>query len=291
MRNDFEPSLGNCASRPSRDGRTILTCSVDAAFSQARFLIAVATLLATSLCGGCANNPHDPDPCKSVNRFFYNVNEGVDRVALKPAADVYTKVIPKPIRTGLGNGFDNLVYFNVVANDLFQAQWNQGLGDAGRMAANSTIGIAGIFDVATGWGLPAHDNDFGITLGKWGVAPGPYLVLPLFGPSTLRDATRWLVEYAATPTTYLCLPYKITIPLGAVDLIDARSRYDIVLRFRNDTALDPYVFTRDAYLQYREGRIHEGKPAAAPDQSIYDVDADTGPTTAPTTTRATTRPE
>jgi len=249
-------------------------------------LLAVA---AASLCGGCAGAPPN-DPWEKTNRFIYNVNDGFDRAALKPVADAYVKVVPKPIRTGLGNGFDNLVYFNVIVNDLLQGNWGQGLGDAGRMAANSTVGIAGVFDVATGWGLPAHQNDFGITLGKWGAKPGPYLVLPLFGPSTLRDASGLVVEYFATPTTYLDLPWEVTVPLGATDIVDARSRADVVMRFRNDTALDPYVFTRDAYLQYRESRIHEGKPAA-PDQSIYDTYTDFGPSSAPATAPAATQPE
>lgn len=253
---------------------------------RSRVAAAFLAVTAASLCGGCASGAHNPDPWQKTNRFFYNLNDGIDRVALKPAADAYTKVIPKPIRTGIGNGFDNLTYFNVILNDVLQAKWNQGLGDAGRMAANSTIGIAGIFDVATPWGLPAHQNDFGITLGKWGAGPGPYLVLPLFGPSTVRDAPGIAVEYFATPTTYIYLPLAVTFPLGATFLVDERSRADFLVRFRNETALDPYVFTRNAYLQYRDARIHEGKPAA-PDESIYDTDMDTGPATS----RATTQPE
>ena len=160
------------------------------------------------------------------------------------------------------------------------------------MAANSTIGVAGILDVATRWGWVAHENDFGITLGKWGVGPGPYLVLPLFGPSTLRDGTGYVVEYYVTPTTYLDLPLKVTLPLEVTQAIDARARAEILARFRNDVALDPYVFTREAYLQYREARIREGKPAAtSPGPSIYDTDEDTVPTTTvPATTRAGSTP-
>ena len=98
--------------------------------------------LAFCLCGGCASGPNKADPWEKTNRFIYNVNDGIDRVALKPAADAYMKVVPKPIRTGIGNGFDNLIYFNVILNDFLQGKWDQGLGDAGRMAANSTVGIA-----------------------------------------------------------------------------------------------------------------------------------------------------
>jgi phospholipid-binding lipoprotein MlaA len=233
-----------------------------------------------SLCAGCASNPPDKaDPWRGSNTFFYNFNDGFDRVALKPASDVYVKIFPKFIRTGISNGFDNLVYFNVVFNDLLQGKWGQGLGDFGRMAANSTIGVGGIFDVATNWGLPAHENDFGITLGKWGSGPGPYMVLPLFGPSSLRDAPGLGVEILATPTTWLGLPLEVSAPLYATQTIDARSNSEVLARFRNDTALDPYIFTRDAYLQYRQARILEG--TTRPDQSIYDEDDDTGATTRP----------
>jgi phospholipid-binding lipoprotein MlaA len=244
-------------------------------------LAALFAVTAFSLCSGCASNPSNPDPWEKANRFIYNVNDGIDRVALKPAADAYVKVVPQPIRQGIGNGFDNLIYLNVILNDFLQAKWDQGLSDTGRMATNSIIGIGGIFDVATKWGLPAHENDFGITLGKWGVQPGPYLVLPLFGPSSLRDASRYVVEYVTTPTSYLELPIGITLPLGVTDIIDARSRADFIVRFRNDTALDPYVFTRDAYLQYRESRIREGKIVPSSEPSIYDTDTDSGPATAP----------
>jgi phospholipid-binding lipoprotein MlaA len=154
------------------------------------------------------------------------------------------------------------------------------------MAANSTVGIGGIFDVATPWGLPAHDNDLGITLGKWGAGPGPYLVLPLLGPSSLRDAPGRGMEYLDTPTTWLCLPLQITLPLYVADTVDLRSRYEVAMRFRNVSAIDPYVWTRDAYLQYRQSRIHNASaPTTQP--SIYDEDLNPEPpATAPTTSTA-----
>jgi phospholipid-binding lipoprotein MlaA len=243
--------------------------------------------IAFTLCGGCAAGPNPADPWENTNRSIYNFNEGLDRVALKPLADGYVKVIPKPIRTGIGNGFDNLSYFNVIFNDLLQAKWNQGLGDTGRMAVNSTIGIAGFFDVATPWSLPAHRNDFGITMRKWGAGPGPYVVLPLLGPSTLTDTSGIGVKYVCTPTTWLNLPLYITASLYTVDTVDYRSRFDSVVRFRNDTAIDPYVFTREAYLQYRQEQAHEGQhPATGP--SLYDEDEDGQP---PATTKASSRHE
>ena len=148
---------------------------------------------------GCAADHGNIDPWEKTNRAFYNFDDGLDRVLLKPMADVYVKVIPQPIRTGLGNGFDNLAYGNVILNDFLQGKLQQGLNDTGRMAVNSTIGIAGFFDVASRWGMHSHENDFGITLGKWGVKPGPYLVLPLLGPMTLRDTPGIVVASVTNP--------------------------------------------------------------------------------------------
>jgi phospholipid-binding lipoprotein MlaA len=240
--------------------------------------------VACMLCTGCAVGPNKADPFEKTNRAMYNFNEGLDRYALKPAADGYVKVIPKPIRTGIGNGFDNLVYFNVIANDFLQGKGHQGLGDAGRMAVNSTIGIAGFFDVATGWKLPPHENDLGITLRKWGAGPGPYLVLPLFGPSTLTDTSGLAGKYLANPTTWLDLPWGIWIPLYVVDTVDLRSRFDSVVKFRNETALDPYIFTREAYLQYRSSAARDGAPATG--QSIYDEEDEAVPATQPAASHA-----
>src|SRR5437867_471452 len=134
---------------------------------------------------GCSSTPGDP--LEKFNRAMYGFNEGLDRHAIKPAADAYVKVIPRPVRTGVGNFFSNLAYLNVIVNDLLQAKFRQGLDDSGRVVVNSTVGIAGIFDPATKWGLPVHENSLGTTLGKWGVRPGPYLVIPVLGPSTVRD--------------------------------------------------------------------------------------------------------
>jgi phospholipid-binding lipoprotein MlaA len=237
--------------------------------------------------GGCAGGRGNIDPWEKTNHFFYNFDDGLDRVLLKPVADFYVKTVPKPIRTGLGNGFANLAYGNVILNDFLQARWNQGLRDTGRMAVNSTIGIAGIFDVASKWRLPSHENDFGITLGKWGAQPGPYLVLPLLGPSTVRDVFGLPVASATNPLTWINPPLYVTVPLAIVQAMDARSRVETVLRFRNAAAIDAYVFTRNAYLQYRDNLIHEGKRAV--DQSLYEEEPETAPYTAPSATQPVSR--
>ncbi|HEY2586942.1 MAG TPA: VacJ family lipoprotein [Tepidisphaeraceae bacterium] len=239
------------------------------------------------LSGGCAGGGN-VDPWEKTNRVFYNFDDGLDRAVLTPVNGFYVKVVPAPIRTGLGNGFDNLFYGNVILNDFLQAKWNQGLGDTARMAVNSTIGIAGIFDVASRLGLPKHENDIGITLGKWGVAPGPYLVLPLLGPMTLRDTPGIVVANATNPVTWLFPPLYVTVPLGIGQALDRRSRVDTAIQFRNALAIDPYVFTRNAYLQYRDNLVHEGRKPV--DQSLYEEVPETSPATAPAATRAASRP-
>jgi phospholipid-binding lipoprotein MlaA len=234
-------------------------------------MIIICSLCTLTLLTGCASGPNPIDPYENTNRSIYNFNEGVDRVALKPLADGYVKFIPQLIRASIGNGFDNLAYGNVIANDVLQGKFPQGLGDLGRMAMNSTVGIGGLFDMASTVGLDEHENDFGITLGKWGVKPGPYLVLPILGPSTGRDVPDIGSEIVTNPLTWIYVPVAASIPLGVTDVTDKRSRGEVLAQFRNQAALDPYVFTRDAYLKYRDRQINEGK--SAPDQSLYDEDA------------------
>lgn len=218
--------------------------------------------------GGCAGTRGNIDPWERTNREFYKFDDNLDRKFIEPASNFYVKVVPEPVRTGLGNGINNLGYLNVILNDFLQGKWQQGLGDAARMAVNSTVGIAGIFDVASRWHLPAHENDFGTTLGKWGVEPGPYMVLPLLGPATLRDTPGFVVASATNPVTWLSPPLYASIPLGTVEAMDRRSRVESAIRFRNAIAIDPYIFTRNAYLQYRDNLVHEGKKAV--DESLYD---------------------
>jgi phospholipid-binding lipoprotein MlaA len=250
-------------------------------------------LLLAPLLTGCVSNPGTIDPYEKTNRTFDNFNNAIDHYALKPVTDFYVKVVPAPIRTGIDNGFYNLEYANVIINDFLQAKWGQGLSDTGRMAVNSTIGIAGFFDPATGWGMPRHDNDLGITLAKWGVKPGPYLVLPLLGPMMLRDTPNIAMAFVCDPVVWVGVPAYVSFPLRSTQAVNYRARADIAFKFRNQAAIDPYVFTRDAYIQYRENLINEGKVRR--DQSIYDEDTDTGPSTAPssapTTAPAASRPE
>jgi phospholipid-binding lipoprotein MlaA len=253
--------------------------------------VALPLLALLLLGGGCAQNPRNPDPLEKCNRFFYKVNDGLDKIILKPASDVYVKVVPKPVRRGLGNFFDNLGYGNVILNDFLQGHVKEGFGSAGRMAVNSTVGVGGVFDVATKWKLPGHSNDFGITLGKWGAGPGPYLVLPLYGPSTFRDVPRIPVGMYTNVLHYVDLPDYASIPLDVLNLAEDRSQANSAIKFRDEAAIDPYIFMREAYLQYRRIKIYGADrvpPAVEP--GFYDEDempttrATTRPTSRPTTT-------
>lgn len=223
---------------------------------------------AVILLSGCACPPGNSDPLEKINRVIYRFNEGLDRALLEPASDLYVKHLPEPARTGLANAFENLGYANVVLNDFLQGQWGQGLQDAARMAVNSTIGVAGIFDVATRWDLPAHRNDFGLTLGKWGAGPGPYLVVPLLGPSSGRDILGFGTVLLTSPIYWINPPLTVTIPLTATRLVVARSDADSAMQFRDEAAIDPYVFTRDTYLQHRRNLILSAPPP--PDDGFYE---------------------
>jgi phospholipid-binding lipoprotein MlaA len=250
----------------------------------------LALLLSLSFLPACATTHSKVDPFEPTNRVFYQFNDGLDAVIFKPLSDGYVLIVPREIRTGLSNGFDNLGYFNVILNDFLQAKWEQGWSDSGRMFVNSTLGVAGLFDPATSMGLQKHDNDFGITLGKWGAPAGPYLVIPLLGPSTARDVPDIGMQFLTNPLTWADLPLAATISVSAEQAIDTRSRMDQEVRFRDKAAIDPYVFTRDAYLQYREARIHENKPTVDP--SMYDDDpgADTPPAPSTQSVPPATRP-
>jgi phospholipid-binding lipoprotein MlaA len=219
---------------------------------------------------GCANPPNNPDPYEPMNRFFFDVNEGLDKVLLKPATDVYVKIVPRPIRTGVGNFLDNLGYGNVILNDLLQGKFDQGLQSTVRMAGNSTFGLFGVLDVASKWGLPAHSNDFGITWGKWNAGPGPYLVLPLYGPSSVRDLAGRPVSMVTNPLFWVDISSAITIPLDVMNTAEKRANVQGAIDFRNQAAIDSYVFTREAYLQLRAALVKEEK--AGPGDDFYQDD-------------------
>lgn len=210
---------------------------------------------------GCASVPgeRDPhDPLERSNRAVERFNRALDKAVLKPVADTYVEYTPQPVRTSVSNFFDNLAYPNVILNDLLQGKIEQGVSDTARFVWNSTVGIFGLFDVASHMGMKPHDEDFGQTLGVWGSGEGPYLVWPLLGPSTLRDTTGLPVTYVTNLMFYVGQA-SVTWPLAVLNTIDLRARAAGAMRFLDVAALDPYLFTRESYRQYRTYLIYDGQ--------------------------------
>ena len=229
---------------------------------------AVAWAVSTVLTG-CATTPSsDPqasgnDPFESVNRRIYRGNDFIDRKIAKPATEAYVSYTPRPIQKSVSNFFTNVVYPNVILNDFLQGKGLQGLEDSGRFLVNSTFGFLGIWDMATPLGLEAHDEDFGQTLGVWGMDESIYLVLPFIGPSTVRDVPNLGVSTVTNILFYVSNP--VVIPIALLGFIDQRARLDEAVTLRDETAVEPYLFTREAYLQHRKFLIYDGNPPIGED--------------------------
>ena len=218
--------------------------------------------------GGCASVPGPPDerdPFESFNRAVYAFNDAADREVFKPVATDYREHVPQPVQTGVANFFGNLRDVIVLVNDLLQFKFEQGMSDFGRIVYNTSFGLLGILDVATPMGLPKHNEDFGQTLGYWGVPDGPYLVLPFIGPSTARDSVGLVGDIYAHPM-FQGLITDEAVSWGAVALryIDLRARLLGATRVVEEAAIDPYAFVRDAYLQRRRNLVYDGNPPPDP---------------------------
>jgi len=213
-------------------------------------------------CAGCAATPgrtRSDDPLQGFNRGVYKFNDVVDRATLKPVAKGYRKITPHWFRTGVGNFFANLTYPATVVNQFLQGKGKLGFEDTGRFLVNTTVGIVGLFDVATKMGLPANDEDFGQTLAVWGVGSGPFINLPFFGPSSLRDAPSKVADYFLGPLTYVDMPWETELGLRLVDIVHTRSEL-LQLDPTLQRTYDPYAFVRDAWVQQREFAIYDGNP-------------------------------
>ena len=228
------------------------------------------TLLACLLAGaiaGCATT--NKDPLEGVNRGVYKFNDVADKAVLKPVAKAYKAVTPTPVRKGINNFFNNLETIKTVFNDLLQFKFAHAFTDAGRLVINSTFGLAGFIDVASMDNIPIRKEDFGQTLGYWGVSNGAYLVLPFIGPSTLRDTAGFVVDTIATdPITYTHNIGEIRLhnQLRTAQLIDTRTELLEAGDLVDEASLDPYSFLRDAYLQSRANLIQDG--VAQPDSDV-----------------------
>jgi len=223
---------------------------------------------------GCASQANK-DPLEGFNRGVYKFNDAADKAVLKPVAGAYKAVVPDPLRTGVHNFFNNLETFVSLINDLLQFKLNHAMNDAGRFVINSTFGIAGLIDVASKDGIEQRKEDFGQTLGFWGVGNGAYIVLPLLGPSTLRDTAGLAVDTAyLSPLGYID-DVRTANQLRIVDYIDTRSQYLPASDLLDDAALDPYSFMRDAYLQRRASSVADGVQSQE-ENDFYDEEY-TGP--------------
>lgn len=209
---------------------------------------------AAALLSGCATSKNQRDPIEGFNRAMFGFNETVDQVALKPAATLYQEALPGFVQTGIGNFFGNIGDVWTSANNLLQGKLEEGMSDVGRVTINTLVGLGGVIDVASDAGLPKHREDFGQTLGKWGVKAGPYVVLPLLGSSTVRDTAALPVDIMADPWFYVD-PTSVRSIGAGVRIIDQRAAVLNASTLIDEAALDKYEFVRDAYLQRRRSQI------------------------------------
>ncbi len=236
---------------------------------RASFLAGLTLLM---LLGGCASTNNPRDPLEPMNRVVYRVNDGLDKVLLKPAATLYRGVLPQFVRTGVTNFFSNLYDILTALNNLLQGKLGHALSDTGRIALNSTIGLAGLFDVATEIGLEKHNEDFGQTLGFWGIGDGPYLQLPLFGPSSFRDTVGRVVDTYLDPIRWIWRHDNRTRnSLWGLNLLNTRANLLDSTKILDEAALDPYEFQRDAYLQRRRNLVYDGNPPPTKDDDLPEI--------------------
>jgi phospholipid-binding lipoprotein MlaA len=225
----------------------------------ARVMIAIIAGAGLSACVTLPpNSPRSPhDPWESWNRGVYKVNDKLDRAVLKPVAVGYVHHVPSPIRTGVRNFFSNIGTVRTMINDALQGKFKAAGNDLGRFALNTTVGVGGLFDPASSAGLDRNNEDFGLTLGHWGVHAGPFLELPLLGPSDLRDGPSKIADYFSNPLHYVdndWVDYGLDVPWA----IDARADL-LSLDATIQQAFDPYAFIRDAYLARRAYLVSDGK--------------------------------
>ena len=221
--------------------------------------IASMLALACALLGGCATTQSRVDPFEPWNRAMYQVHEVVDGNVIKPIAETYVKTTPQPVRTGVSNFFGNIDDLFTGINHVLQGKRERAGDDFGRVLLNSTFGILGIFDPASEMGITKDKTDFGITFGKWGAPQGPYLFVPLFGPTTVRDGTGWLVRIYTGPIGYID-----NVPLRnwlfALGYLDTRAQLLSAESVLDAAALDKYRYLRNAYLRARRYQVYDGKP-------------------------------
>jgi phospholipid-binding lipoprotein MlaA len=219
--------------------------------------MAAALILVT----GCATGPNanPADPLEPFNRGVARVNDAVDKAVVRPVATAYRDVLPSPVRTGVNNFFGNLSDVWSFANSVLQLKLQSSAENFMRVNVNTVFGLGGLLDIATEAGIDRHNEDFGQTLGRWGVPPGPYLVLPVLGPSTVRDTAALPVDWRGDLLTQVNdIPVRNS--LYALRAVDIRANLLRAGQLLDDAALDKYSFTRDAFLQRRRNDVYDGNP-------------------------------
>lgn len=224
----------------------------------ARRLRASVLVLAAVLVSGCATTRNPADPLEDYNRAMFSFNEQVDKAAIKPAAELYQFVLPELVRDGIGNVIGNLSDPWIGLNNLLQGKFGDAVSDFMRFVFNSTFGLLGVLDIASEAGLPKHDEDLGQTLARWGVGDGPFIVLPFFGPHTLRDAVAMPADLEADmPLTIHHVPTRNTVT--GVRIVHFRHTLLGSERTVDEATFDKYAFVRDFYLEQRRYKISDGK--------------------------------
>ncbi len=240
----------------------------------ARALVALAMLVMLAGCAGrvAVEDRHPDDPWEGFNRGVFAFNDTLDRAVLKPVARGYRWATPQPVQTGVGNFFSNLGEIRTTLNSLLQGKPGNAGRSTSRFLLNTTVGIAGLWDVATPMGITAEREDFGQTLGVWGVGEGPYLVLPLLGPSTVRDTGGLPLDMVSYPVYYVEND-KVRYGLTALRIVDVRAG---LLDQEELIQGDRYTFIRDAYLQRRRFEVSDGElgddPFASEDFDFDEAD-------------------
>jgi len=231
-----------------------------------------------ALLGACATQQArtDNDPLESVNRKVFWFNDKVDVYALEPVATGWDKIAPNRVKQSVSNFFQNLRFPVVAGNDLLQGKLVYTASDVGRFVVNTTVGVAGFFDPATGWGLEQHNEDFGQTLGWWGMPPGPYLVLPFLGPSNPRDTVGLAADSFSTVYPYF-VDFVYTASAYGFNLINARALALKPVRELKQASLDYYVAVRNGYMQRRNALVHDRRQLSEQEEEdLYNIDSNGG---------------
>lgn len=235
----------------------------------ARILPFIFTLACAAPC--FAQN--SDDPLEHFNRSAFILNDKLDTYILKPIATFYNKVMPKPLNLGVHNFFNNINTIPTIANDILQLNLYQTLNDTWRLAINTTVGIGGLFDIATRMNLPFYANDFGLTLAKYGYKNSTYIVWPFFGPSTIRDGVAMPVDYFAFSVYPRVHPWQTRYELYGLSVVDRRAQLLKIQSVMEEAAIDRYAFVRNAYLQRRSYQIKDNQnrgPGQTPESYVED---------------------